>query len=209
MICIIDYGMGNVGSIVNMFKKIGIKSVVSSDPNIINQADKLVLPGVGAFDRGMQNLIDRGLIDLLNTRVLKENVPILGLCLGMQLFTRSSEEGSSSGLGWVDAKTVRFIFPQGDNKSLKVPHMGWNTIKICKQHSLFSNYAEPPRFYFVHSYYVQCAIQETILATSHYGIEFASMIIQDNIIGAQFHPEKSHSFGMRLLKNFAELDVHG
>ena len=202
MIVIIDYGMGNLGSIANMLKKVGAKAVVSSDAAVIERADKLVLPGVGAFDNGMKNLAERGMIPLLNAKVLQDKTPILGLCLGMQLFTRRSEEGELPGLGWLDAETVRFKFDATHNH-LKIPHMGWNTLQICRSHPLFTDLDVENRFYFVHSYYVDCADAPMVLARTHYGYDFASAVVKENIVGVQFHPEKSHKFGMKLLRNFA------
>lgn len=204
MIVIVDYGMGNLGSIVNMLKKIGVPAALSADPATIEKADGLILPGVGAFDSGMQNLAQRGLLPVLNTMVLERKVPILGLCLGMQLFTRRSEEGVLPGLGWLDAETVRFRF-EGADAQLKVPHMGWNIIEPCREHPLLANLGSEPRFYFVHSYHVVCADSEKVLARAHYGIDLVAMVATGNILGAQFHPEKSHKFGMTLFRNFASL----
>lgn len=204
MIVIIDYGMGNVGSILNMFKKIGQPAMISSDKAEIEKGDKLVLPGVGAFDSGMTNLNERGFVPLLNEMVLNRNIPILGICLGMQLFTKSSEEGKLSGLGWVNAKTVKFKF-EGQNAQLKVPHMGWNLIKPIQTSCLFKEIDPKPRFYFVHSYHVKCADKTNILTKTIYGHEFTSSFVKNNIAGVQFHPEKSHKYGMRFLKYYAEL----
>jgi glutamine amidotransferase len=203
MICIVDYGMGNLGSIANMLRRVGADALVSSDAAIIEGAEKLILPGVGAFDNGMKNLAERDLISLLSTQVLQCKKPILGLCLGMELFTKSSEEGRVPGLGWIDAQTVRFKF-DGADSGLKVPHMGWNTLEVCQPHPLLASVDANARFYFVHSYYVLCGDNRNVLARTHYGFDFASVISQDNIMGAQFHPEKSHRFGMAFLKNFAE-----
>jgi glutamine amidotransferase len=204
MIIIIDYGMGNLGSIRNMLKKIGTPAEISSDPSKISSAEKLVLPGVGAFDHGMTNLSARGLIPLLNRRVLDEKCPILGICLGMQLLSQSSEEGNLPGLGWIAGKTRRFQFLKG-MASLKIPHMGWNEVKAADGAPLFIGFDETPRFYFVHSYHVCCDHSEDILATTFYGYDFVSAVKHENIMGTQFHPEKSHKFGMRLLKNFVGL----
>jgi glutamine amidotransferase len=203
MIAIIDYGMGNLGSIANMLKKIGAKAVITSEAATIDAAEKLILPGVGAFDNGMKNLNDLGLIPLLNTKVLKQKTPVLGVCLGMQLITKSSEEGTLPGLGWVEAKTVKFEF-NGKPHNLKIPHMGWNFMDLKQDNSILADMYESPRFYFVHSYHVVCQDQKDVLATTDYGYEFASAIAKENIIGMQFHPEKSHKFGMRLFKNFVE-----
>lgn len=205
MIVIVDYGMGNLGSIANMLKKVKAEAVISSRVEEIDRADKLILPGVGAFDNGMQKLGDRNLIPLLNRRVLEERVPILGLCLGMQLFTQSSEEGALPGLGWFEARTVRFSFAGSTEKDLKIPHMGWGFTQLRRPNPLCAGLeAGDTRFYFAHSFYVTPAQAETVLATSHYGHDFAAIIGRDNIVGTQFHPEKSHRFGMSLLANFAE-----
>jgi imidazole glycerol-phosphate synthase subunit HisH len=203
MIVIINYGMGNLGSVLNMFKKIGVHDVqISSELAEIEKADKLILPGVGAFDSGMKNLAERGLIDLLNHKVLLQKTPVLGLCLGMQLFSNCSEEGRLPGLGWIEAETIRFK-NEGGKETIKIPHMGWNTIKIEKPHPLFADLGEQPRFYFVHSYYVKCRSFADVFSMTNYSIDFASVVVKNNIMGVQFHPEKSHRFGMQLLKNFA------
>lgn len=203
MIAIIDYGMGNLGSIQNMLKKIGAQSVITSDHNIIRGADKLILPGVGAFDKGMAGLLERNLIGVLNEEVLVNGKKILGLCLGMQLITHSSEEGNAVGLGWVNAKTVKFRFDKSETM-LRVPHMGWNYLSQAQSHVLFENLTSKPRYYFVHSYYVECAQPDQIIATCSYGTDFAAVIGHKNILGTQFHPEKSHRFGLQLLRNFVE-----
>ncbi len=203
MIVIVDYGVGNVGSIINMLKKAGAKAIASSDPKVLEQAEKLILPGIGAFDAGMNKLNERGLVPLLNYLALEKKVPFLGLCLGLQLMTKKSEEGRTQGLGWLDAETVRFKF-DAEQPQLKVPHMGWNTIKICRGHPVFKDLEPDTRFYFVHSYFVKSNDPEEVLAETDYGGGFDSILGKDNILGAQFHPEKSHKFGLRFLKNFAE-----
>ena len=204
MIVIIDYHMGNVGSIQNMLRKIGIDSMISSNPNEIENADKIILPGVGAFDTGMKNLAELDLLDLLKEKVQKNSTPTLGICLGMQLITKTSEEGTLSGLGWIDAITQKFQFGFTQN-ILKIPHMGWNTISIQRKDHLLKNLDNNSRFYFVHSYHVKCNNPEDVLATTFHGYDFVSIFKKNNIIGTQFHPEKSHRFGMTLLKNFTEL----
>ena len=203
MITIVDYGVGNLGSIVNMLKKIGAKAQASSDPDVLRQAEKLILPGVGAFDPGMRKLNEVGLAPLLNELVLEKKVPVIGLCLGMQLMTKRSEEGTEAGLGWIDAETVRFKF-RPENAHLKIPHMGWNSLDIRRQHPLVSDLGPESRFYFVHSYHIVCADEADVVAYTDYGYPLAAVINKDNIMGAQFHPEKSHRYGMQLLKNFAE-----
>lgn len=203
-IFIVNYGVGNLGSIVNMFKKIGFKAVASSDEETLQIADKLILPGVGAFDAGMKKLHETGLIPVLNELVLEKKVPVLGLCLGLQLMTQKSAEGVEEGLGWFDAETIRFQFDT-KNSQLKIPHMGWNNISIRREHKLFTNFEEEARFYFVHSYHVVSHDENLVLAETEYGYTFPSILQKENIFGAQFHPEKSHKFGMKLLKNFAEL----
>lgn len=202
MILVVDYGMGNVGSLLNMFKRIGVDACIGATPSAILGARKLLLPGVGAFDAAMQRINSLpGLRDALEHKVLTERVPVLGVCLGMQLLGRSSEEGQLPGLGWLCATTRRFP-SQGE---LKVPHMGWNLARASGSSALTQNLPEEPRFYFVHSYFMVVDNPvHSIMRTTH-GVTFDSAVQNDNIYGAQFHPEKSQKFGMQLLKNFAEL----
>jgi imidazole glycerol-phosphate synthase subunit HisH len=202
MITIIDYKTGNLGSIQNILKRIGEDSIVTSDKDEIARATKLILPGVGAFDTGMRNLTGLNLIDILNKKVIEEKIPVLGICLGMQLLSKGSEEGSLPGLGWIDASTVRFKFE--DSTEYKIPHMGWNLIRQHKTGRLFDNMYPDSRFYFVHSYFFSANDPEDVLTSTTYEIEFTSAIERGNILGVQFHPEKSHKFGMRLLKNFVD-----
>ena len=199
MIVIVDYGMGNISSISNIIRKIGQKALVSSKELDIKRATKLILPGVGSFDNGMQKLKELGLINILNEKVVVEKIPILGICLGMHLMTEESQEGVSKGLGWVEAKTLKFT-----HKDLKIPHMGWNTVQKNKKSKLLEDFEEDPRFYFVHSYYVSSKNQRDILTTTSYGHSFVSSFEFNNILGVQFHPEKSHKFGMKIFKNFIE-----
>lgn len=205
MIVVVDFSMGNIGSILNMLKKISAAGTISSDPAEIRNADKLILPGVGAFDQGMASLDRLGLIPVLSEKVLQERAPVLGICLGMQLMTNSSEEGKLPGLGWIDAKTVRLRHDPALN--LKVPHMGWNTVSVRKESALFRDMFPEPRFYFVHSYHAVCEDPADVLTVTQHGYEFTSAFQHGNIIGVQFHPEKSHQFGMQLLKNFAEAEL--
>lgn len=201
-IAIIDYGLGNLGSIVNMFQKIGAAAFVSADPEIISGADKLIIPGVGAFDTGMSNLEKKGLIQVLSQMVIDRGVPVLGVCLGMQLMALSSEEGRSAGLGWINARFIKFRFPEGI--PFKVPHMGWNTVAVKKINPLISLEGRDQRYYFVHTYHAVCNNPADVLATAHHGYEFVAAFSHENIYGVQFHPEKSHKFGMHFLKNFLE-----
>jgi glutamine amidotransferase len=203
MIVIVDYGMGNLGSIVNMFKKIGVSVEVSADPEIVDGARKLILPGVGAFDAGMSELEARGLRAVLTRKVLGERVPILGICLGTQLMTKSSAEGTSQGLGWIDAETVRFNF--SNESGFRIPHMGWNEIHPAKDSRLLSGLDASSRFYFVHSYHLVCHDKLDVLMTADYGYKFVAAVERGNIAGVQFHPEKSHRFGLQLLRNFSNL----
>ena len=178
--------------------------VVSSDPEVIAAASKVILPGVGAFGSAMQQLTDRGLVPALNHAALEQRVPILGLCLGMQLVTRRSEEGDCAGLGWIAADTVRFHFGP-DQPGLKVPHMGWNHVTVAKADPLLATLPPDPRFYFVHSYYVRCDDPADVLLWTTHGAPFASGIRHGNIWGMQFHPEKSHLFGLALIQQFVAL----
>ena len=201
MIAIIDYKIGNLGSIKNMLLKIGVESIISNNPSEIVSADKIILPGVGSYDEGMIKLKESGLIPVLDKMVKENKKPILGICLGMQLMTKKSEEGSLPGLGWIDADVVKFDL---EDKSFKVPHMGWNYVNPVKENNLIQT-EENARFYFVHSYYVKCNKSEDILAKSHHRIEFVSAFQSDNIIGIQAHPEKSHKYGLSFLKKFTDL----
>lgn len=202
MIAIIDYGLGNLRSIEKAFERQKVHAVITNDIDLINKAEKLVLPGVGHFESGMKNLIDFGLVNILNKKVLEEKVLILGICLGMQLMTDFSEEGNCSGLGWIRAKTTRFNLNK-INSSLKIPHMGWNNINIMKNCSIMSGIESDALFYFVHSYFVTCDNDSEVLTNTIYGHEFHSGFKKDNIIGFQFHPEKSHDAGLQILRNFA------
>jgi imidazole glycerol-phosphate synthase subunit HisH len=202
MITIVNYGMGNLGSMVNMFKRIGVNAQVSSGLESIINAEKLVLPGVGAFDAAMRRINETsGLRDALCKKAMVERIPVLGVCLGMQLLTQLSEEGDLPGLGWISGVTTRF--PAADG--FKVPHMGWNIAQPTARSPLTMGVGNEPRYYFVHSYCVHVTDPAHSLMRTHYGIDFDSAIGTDNIYGVQFHPEKSHQFGMRILKNFSAL----
>lgn len=185
-----------------MLAYLGIESRISSDHAEIASADRLILPGVGHFQHGMEQLAQLGLIELLKKEVLENKKPILGICLGMQLLTKHSEEGSLAGLGFIDAQTLKFNV---EDPQLKIPHMGWNTVSFQKESKLIQEVSDNPRYYFVHSYYVDCANQEDILCSTNYGEDFVSGFQHNNIFGLQFHPEKSHKFGMELLANFCKI----
>lgn len=185
-----------------MLYRIGAESITTADPAAIASADRLILPGVGAFDAAVTRLTERGLIPVLNARVRGAGVPILGICLGMQLLSRRSEEGALPGLGWIAADTVRFRFPEGE-RALPVPHMGWNTLTVRRAVGPVGQLDPESRFYFVHSYHVRCDREEDVLATAHYGVDFHAAIGCGNVFGVQFHPEKSHRFGMSLLRAFS------
>ena len=201
MITIVNYGLGNLGSISNMLNRIGKTSELATSIEQIMKAEKLILPGVGSFDLAMKNLNESGLLNTLNDKVLNQRTPVLGICLGMQLLTKGSEEGKLPGLGWIDAYTYKFT----NNNTLKVPHMGWNEVHVSKPHALINSLSVPSRYYFVHSYYVKYNDREDELMSCNYGIDFTCAIQHENIMGVQFHPEKSHKFGMELLRNFSEL----
>ena len=201
MTLVINYNLGNPKSIKNMLTYLGYESKISSDPLDIVAADRLILPGVGHFRHGMKQLHELGLADVLKREVLANKKPILGICLGMQLLTNHSEEGNDQGLGFIDAQTKIFQF---QDTYLKVPHMGWNTVEFQKDSPFISKISSKPRFYFVHSYYIDCTNREDILCTTHYGQDFVSGFQHQNIFGFQFHPEKSHKYGMELLVNFSK-----
>jgi glutamine amidotransferase len=202
MITIVDYGLGNVGSVANMLKKVTAEPLaISGRPEQIETADKLILPGVGHFDRGMKNLEKAGLIPILNRRVLVDRVPILGICLGMQLMARGSEEAETPGLGWIDAEFKRFRLSRASTR--KVPHMGWNWVRFVNDSPIARNVPANSRFYFVHSYHCANESPADALAVCNYEYDFTAAFQRDNIFGVQFHPEKSHRFGSELLRGFA------
>ncbi len=205
MIVVIDYGMGNIGSILNILRKADGRAVASADPAVIAQAEKLILPGVGAFDNAVTRLRQLGIVDLLTQKATVEKVPVLGICLGMQLLGHASEEGVEKGLGWIDAETRRFQFDAPETRR-KIPHMGWNILRPRSATGAFADLdSEETRFYFVHSFHVVCHDPADVLATSHYGFEFTAAAGRGNIVGVQFHPEKSHRFGLQLMRNFVRL----
>lgn len=184
-----------------MFSFLGVDAVISSDLGILKTADRLILPGVGHFAHGMQQLDSLGFSDAIKEHAIINQKPILGICLGMQLMTKLSEEGNSIGLGLVDAQTKKFQF---QDQSLKIPHMGWNEVTWQKESIMLDGLSEKPRYFFVHSYFVECNKHEDVLGTTNYGKEFVSAFQHNNIIGMQFHPEKSHKFGKELFQNFVK-----
>ena len=204
MITIIDYKIGNLGSIKNMLKKIGQTSVITSDIEVISQATKIILPGVGHFGHGMNKLREAGCIDVLNHKAKVEKVPLLGICLGAQLLTEFSEEGNETGLGWIDAEVKKFdenMMPQ----PLPIPNMGWCDVAVINPDRLVVDLPAHPRYYFVHSYHIVCRDVKNELLRASYGHQFVAGIKSENIYGVQFHPEKSHKFGMKLMDNFCRL----
>jgi glutamine amidotransferase len=206
LIVIVDYGMGNLRSVLFKLQKYKIEAVISSEPEDILKAGKIILPGVGHFSAAMKNLKERGLQDALNESVLKNKIPVMGICLGVQLFTRYSEEGGVPGLGWINACVRHFNFEDEAGK-LPVPNVGWLKADPVRKCPFWPEKLRGGRFYFTHSYYVSCENEEDILAFSTYGNKFVSAVWKDNIFGTQFHPEKSHRDGFELVKSFAEADL--
>ncbi len=201
MVAIVDYGLGNLGSIANMLKVIGEKSIITSDKTQISKADKIILPGVGAFDAGMKQLKEKDLVEFMKDEA-GSGKPILGICLGMQLLGRKSEEGNLKGLQLIPFDNVRFRV--SEESKLKVPHMGWDIVDFKQESPLLTGIKGTQRYYFVHSYHAKCDDEKNVLMTCEYGYEFAAAVVKDNVYGVQFHPEKSHNFGMALLENFVK-----
>jgi imidazole glycerol-phosphate synthase subunit HisH len=202
-ITIIDYGMGNLRSVEKSFMRVGANVIISDDPLQIQAATKLVLPGVGHYGTGVQRLKNKGLWDILNDVVLIKQVPILGICLGMQLMTRHSDEGDTKGFGWIKANAVQFSV--ADKLRYKIPHIGWNSISHNCTSSLLEDVPDGAMFYFLHSYYVKCDNTDEIVATTIYESEYTSAIHKENIYATQFHPEKSHEYGDKILKNYLSI----
>lgn len=204
MIAILDYGSGNIQAIKNIYKRLKVDCEFVNAPEQLAKASKIVLPGVGAFDEAMRQLEKSGLRESLDYYVLKKNIPILGVCVGMQIMAQSSEEGLLPGLGWFSAKVKKFDVAKLLHKP-KIPHMGWNTLHPVTEHNVFKNIDNSKGFYFLHSYYFECADKSDVLSSTTYGEVFSSSVNKGNIFGFQFHPEKSHSNGVNLFKNFAEM----
>ena len=201
MVVVVDYGLGNLRSVLKALIRLKAKARISTSAKDIRQADKLILPGVGQFASGMQRLHELGYINLLNEQVLEKQVPILGICLGLQLFARHSEEGDVDGLGWIDAQVLKFNVPATGDR-LRVPHMGWNTVVPQRENDLFTNLSSEDSYYFVHSYHLRCDDPADVLGKTTYGSCFDVAVQRENIVGTQFHPEKSHNAGLTLLNNF-------
>ncbi len=203
MIAVVDYDIGNISSVINMFLKIGKKCCATSNAEEIKKADYIILPGNGAYDSCMKNLRASGLIPIIEEQIFSRNVPLMGICVGAQMLGNCSSEGVEPGLGWIDMEVKRFP----STPSLRVPHMGWNSITTINSNHQLSKNTNGSRFYFVHSYYMVPKNTDEILFTSNYGIEFASAVAKKNIIGVQFHPEKSHRFGMQFFNDFIKSEL--
>ena len=204
MVTIIDYGVGNVFAFQNVFKRLNIPSKIAKCENDLMDSSKLILPGVGHFDYAMSQLNKSGMRNRLNELVLIENVPVIGICVGMQMMSRKSDEGILDGLGWIDAEVKKFDESTISHHT-KLPHMGWNDVTPNKNHPLFRGLEKEAIFYFLHSFYFKCLDEKNSISKTDYGINFSSSVQNDNIYGIQFHPEKSHSYGEKLLENFAKL----
>jgi glutamine amidotransferase len=203
MICVIDCGLGNINSVIRMINKVGGQARSVSQPEEVLEAEKLILPGVGHFDNGMNRIREGGLYEPLIKKITEGHTPILGICLGMQMLCTKSEEGDSGGLGVIDAEVRRFSFD--DNSNLKIPHMGWNEIEVPRENAILESSSAEQRYYFVHSFHVCPQDQGIVIAYADYGLRFCAAFQQGQIFGVQFHPEKSHSFGMDLMRKFSSL----
>ncbi|MCR5871128.1 MULTISPECIES: imidazole glycerol phosphate synthase subunit HisH [unclassified Sphingomonas] len=200
MITIVDYGLGNIGAFLNMYKRMNIPATAVSGAALLEKAERIILPGVGAFDHAMELLDASGMRPVLERKALEEKVPVVGICVGMQMLANSSEEGEGEGLGFIPGRVRRF-----QTNALPLPHMGWNDVVPREGEPLFAGFEEAPRFYFLHSYYFECADPADVAATANYGGDFGCVVRRDNVWGVQCHPEKSHHFGAALLRNFATL----
>lgn len=205
MIGIINYGSGNIQAILNIYKRLNIKAFVAHTSEDIQKAEKLILPGVGAFDETMEKLVSSGLIETLNDLVLNNKIPVLGICVGMQVMAKTSEEGERDGLGWFDAEVKKLNSKNEDGEAVLLPHMGWNSVQQHKENHLFEEIDPERGFYFLHSYHFVCNSESDVLAKTNYGNIVTSAISKGNIFGTQFHPEKSHINGIQIFKNFSEL----
>jgi glutamine amidotransferase len=203
-ITIVDYGLGNLASIANMLKRVGATSTIASTPQQVSEASSIILPGVGAFDRGMLNLRERDLVEPLTRKAMDEQVPVLGLCLGMQLLVSGSEEGQEAGLGWIGGRCARFARTESA-PDIRIPHMGWNRVARTRQHPLVADLGDDARFYFVHAFHLVDVTESDQVGQTVHGVRFPSIVARGNLMGVQFHPEKSHRFGMALMKAFARM----
>ena len=207
MITIVDYGLGNIKAFTNIYEKLKIKVNIAKKKSEIVGAEKIILPGVGAFDFAMSQLNRSGMRDSLEKEVISNGVPVLGICVGMQMLANSSQEGELNGLGWIDGFVNQFDRKLLISNSCRLPHMGWNNVKQINENKLFRNVPDLGRFYFLHSYYFTSINSHNIISTTDYGIDFASSVNRNNIYGVQFHPEKSHSLGVQVLNNFANITL--
>ena len=206
MIGIINYWSGNIQAIANIFKQLNVKYKVISEPDELDYCQRIILPGVGAFDEVMKELVSSGFKSKLDYSVIEKKIPVLGICVGMQIMSEGSEEGDFSGLGWIKGYVKKFDKTKILNKPF-IPHMGWNEIFNDNNHPIFKGVEKNLGFYFVHSYYFECQNKKNQLSYTKYGIEFSSSVYDKHIFGMQFHPEKSHSNGIKLLYNFANMDI--
>jgi len=204
LIVVVDYGLGNVLAFTNIYKRLNIPFKVAQTADQLKGATKIIFPGVGSFDYAITRLNESGMRARLDDLVLEQEVPILGICVGMQMLACSSEEGELSGLGWIDGVVKKIVFCDSEAQEY-LPHMGWNSIQPLKSSKILTGFDHTSRFYFLHSYYFECESEESTLASSRYGQTFSSIVNSKNVYGIQCHPEKSHGNGIRLLKNFAEL----
>jgi glutamine amidotransferase len=204
MIAIINYGVGNIRAFVNIYNKLDIPIIIAEKKSDLVNVDKIILPGVGAFDHAMDKLNASGMRDRIDDLVLDKKLPVIGICVGMQMLANCSEEGKGTGLGWIDAVVTKFDINKIQYKT-HLPHMGWNDIYGTSNNLLLSELQENAKFYFLHSYYFHCNNENNIIATADYGIKFTCAVNHNNIFGVQFHPEKSHNYGIQLLNNFAKL----
>ena len=204
MIAIIDYGVGNVRAFANVYHNLNIPFIIARENKDLHEAKKIILPGVGTFDYAMQRLNDSGFRDILDHKVLIDKIPVIGICVGMQMLASKTEEGVLPGLRWIDGEVKKFT-PPSNGSTMRIPHMGWNTIKSRNSNGLLKGLENSSRFYFLHSYYFKCNRSEDVIATTNYNVEFVSGINSENVFGVQFHPEKSHEWGIKLLKNFSML----